>query len=86
MMSACLINKCGTVYGLDVGTDAAMGSDYVAQNMCGVVSGTMMDYPAGSDYENNNSVNQSMISSHTISMPRSFVYDRWIRLNFQLIT
>jgi secreted PhoX family phosphatase len=46
-------NKCGTVYGLDVGTNAAIGSDYVAQNMYGVVSGTMMDYPAGSDYENN---------------------------------
>jgi secreted PhoX family phosphatase len=46
-------NKCGTVFGLDVATDEAIGSDYVAQNMYGVVSGTMTEYPAGSDYEGN---------------------------------
>ncbi len=46
-------NKCGAVYGLDIAQDASISSDYVAQNMYGVVTGTMMDYPAGSDYENN---------------------------------
>jgi secreted PhoX family phosphatase len=46
-------NKCGTVFGLDVAADETIGSDYVARNMYGVVSGTMTDYPAGSDYENN---------------------------------
>lgn len=46
-------NTCGTVFSLDVAADAAIGSDYVAQNMVGLVSGIMTDYPAGSDYENN---------------------------------
>jgi secreted PhoX family phosphatase len=46
-------NKCGTVFALDVATDETVGSDYVAQNMYGVVSGTMTEYPAGSDYEGN---------------------------------
>jgi secreted PhoX family phosphatase len=46
-------NTCGCVYALDVGTDAAIGSDYVAMNMYGVVSGKMKSYPAGSLYENN---------------------------------
>jgi hypothetical protein len=31
----------------------AIGSDYVAMNMYGVVSGKMKSYPAGSLYENN---------------------------------
>jgi len=46
-------NKCGTVYGLDVGTDATIGSDYVAKNMIGVISGNMVDYPDDSPYANN---------------------------------
>ena len=46
-------NKCGCVYGLDVGTDSDIGSDYVAMNMTGVVSGTMTEYAADSPYANN---------------------------------
>jgi len=46
-------NNCGCVYGLDVGTDSAIGSDYVALNMYGVVSGKMTDYPDDSPYANN---------------------------------
>jgi secreted PhoX family phosphatase len=65
-------NKCGTVYGLDVAADETIGSGYVARNMYGVVSGAMMDYPAGSDYEGNtcdvdgiaNPDNLTMIQGH----------------------
>lgn len=32
-------NKCGGVYQLDVATDAVIGSDYVAQNMAGLIQG-----------------------------------------------
>ncbi len=32
-------NNCGAVYGLDVGTDAAIGSQYVAKTMYGEVAG-----------------------------------------------
>ena len=46
-------NKCGTVFGLDVGPNAAIGSDYVAYNMYGVVSGTEKSYPKDGDYANN---------------------------------
>jgi secreted PhoX family phosphatase len=46
-------NPCGCVYSLDVGTDAAIGSDYVAKNMAGVISGKMADYPDDSPYANN---------------------------------
>ena len=46
-------NKCGTVYGLDIKPDATIGSDYVAQNMYGVISGTMVSYPKDGDYANN---------------------------------
>ncbi len=46
-------NECGCVYGLDVGPDATIGSDYVALNMQGVVSGRMATYAPESDYANN---------------------------------
>lgn len=32
-------NKCGTVYALDLAHDATLGSDYIAENMVGAVSG-----------------------------------------------
>jgi uncharacterized protein len=47
------LNKCGVVYGLDIGPDATVGSDYVAANMYGVVSGIMRTYPKDGDYANN---------------------------------
>jgi secreted PhoX family phosphatase len=46
-------NTCGCVYALEVGSDSDIGSDYVAQNMIGVVSGKMADYPDDSPYANN---------------------------------
>jgi secreted PhoX family phosphatase len=46
-------NICGTVYGLDIRPDATIGSDYVAQNMYGVISGIMVSYPKDGDYANN---------------------------------
>lgn len=46
-------NKCGTVYALDVAEDSAIGSDYVAQNMVGLVSGTMTEYPEGHEFAGN---------------------------------
>jgi secreted PhoX family phosphatase len=46
-------NKCGVVYGLDIGPNATIGSDYVASNMYGVVSGIMRSYPKDGDYANN---------------------------------
>lgn len=46
-------NKCGTVYKLAVASDATIGSDYVAQDMVGMVSGTPTTYPDDSDYANN---------------------------------
>ncbi|HIQ38234.1 MAG TPA: DUF839 domain-containing protein [Desulfocapsa sulfexigens] len=46
-------NKCGTVYGLDIKPNTTIGSDYVAQNMYGVISGTMVSYPKDGDYANN---------------------------------
>jgi hypothetical protein len=46
-------NKCGTVYGLDVGANATIGSDFVAKNMYGVVSGRPKKYPEDSEYANN---------------------------------
>jgi len=46
-------NKCGCVYGLDVGTDTDMGSDYVAKTMNGVISGKMKTYPEDSPYTGN---------------------------------
>jgi secreted PhoX family phosphatase len=47
------LNKCGVVYGLDIRPNATIGSDYVASNMYGVVSGTMRRYPKDGDYANN---------------------------------
>ena len=46
-------NTCGCVYGLDVGTDTTIGSDYVVKNMKGAVTGTMKTYEAGSPFVNN---------------------------------
>ncbi len=37
-------NACGGVYALDVTADSTIGSDYVAQNMKGLVAGTPTDY------------------------------------------
>ena len=47
------VNKCGVVYGLDISPNATVGSEYVAQNMFGVVNGTMRTYPKDGDYANN---------------------------------
>jgi len=46
-------NSCGCVFQLDVGADSAIGSDYVAQNMEGLVCGIMTEYPEGSPYAGN---------------------------------
>lgn len=46
-------NKCGVVYGLDVAANPTIGSDYVARNMYGVVTGIMRKYPEDGDYANN---------------------------------
>ena len=46
-------NSCGTVYRLDVASDNVIGSNYVAQNMTGLVSGTSSDYGEDSDYYGN---------------------------------
>jgi secreted PhoX family phosphatase len=46
-------NKMGCVYGLDVGPDSKIGSDYVAKNMYAVVCGETKKYPADSPYANN---------------------------------
>jgi secreted PhoX family phosphatase len=47
------VNKCGVVYGLDIRPNATIGSDYVATNMYGVVSGIMRSYPKDGDFANN---------------------------------
>ncbi len=39
-------NACGGVYELDVAADAVIGSNYVVQNMNGLVAGTPTDYSA----------------------------------------
>lgn len=46
-------NKCGVVYGLDIRPNVSIGSNYVAQNMYGVVSGTQRKYAKDGDYANN---------------------------------
>lgn len=46
-------NLCGCVYGMDIGTDSDIGSNYVALNMYGVVCGTMAEYAGTSPYANN---------------------------------
>lgn len=46
-------NKCGVVYGLDVGPNATIGSDYVAGNMYGMVNGIPRSYAKDGDYANN---------------------------------
>jgi secreted PhoX family phosphatase len=51
-------NPCGTVYGLDISADSTIGSDYVAKNMYGVVSGESIDEDA-----NGNTCNLDMISN-----------------------
>lgn len=46
-------NKCGVVYGLTISPDDTIASEYVAQNMYGVVNGIMRAYPKDGDYANN---------------------------------
>ena len=46
-------NKCGVVYGLDIAPNASIGSNYVAQNMYGVINGTPRKYAKDGDYANN---------------------------------
>lgn len=46
-------NKCGVVYGLDIASDATIGSQYVASNMYGVVNGIQRKYAKDSDYTSN---------------------------------
>lgn len=46
-------NKCGAVYGLDVGWDKGIGSQYVVKNMFAVVTGTPHKYAKDSVYANN---------------------------------
>lgn len=46
-------NSCGAVYGLDVGNDSGIGSDFVAKNMYAVVTGTPRKYAKDSEYANN---------------------------------
>ncbi|PHR65211.1 alkaline phosphatase PhoX [Alcanivorax sp.] len=43
-------NSCGGVYALDVGSDAGIGSDYVAQNMKGLIAGQPASYSADSPF------------------------------------
>ncbi|TPV96964.1 MAG: DUF839 domain-containing protein [Myxococcales bacterium FL481] len=38
-------NRCGAVYGLDVDSNATVGSDYVAMNWYGIVEGVETTYP-----------------------------------------
>lgn len=46
-------NKCGAVFGLDLGVDDAIGSNFVATDMAGEVIGAMTSYPEGHDYAGN---------------------------------
>jgi uncharacterized protein len=46
-------NDTGCVYGLHVGPDAKIGSDYVARDMFGVVCGEMKTYPVDHPLANN---------------------------------
>jgi secreted PhoX family phosphatase len=46
-------NDAGCVYGLHIGTDPKIGSDYVARDMFGVVCGEMKKYPADSPFAKN---------------------------------
>ena len=50
-------NKCGAVYQLDLAKDSSIGSDYVAQNMVGLVAGRPVseDDPQVAGFEDNNS-------------------------------
>ncbi len=47
-------NSCGAVYGLDLGNDASIGSNYVAKNMHAVIVGKPRQYDADSPYAGNN--------------------------------
>lgn len=46
-------NKCGTVYALDVGADAEIGSDYVVKSMTSLVEGMPHDYAENSPFAGN---------------------------------
>lgn len=56
-------NSCGGVYGLDIGHDATIGSDYVAKTMSGVVLGIEKKYPEGSEYAGKNSCDVDAIAN-----------------------
>lgn len=43
-------NSCGGVYSLDVAADAGIGSEYVAQNMKGLIAGIETSYPEESPF------------------------------------
>ncbi len=46
-------NTCGVVYALDLRPDLSIGSNYVAVNMYGMVTGNMSSYAKDSKYANN---------------------------------
>ncbi|ANB33304.1 secreted PhoX family phosphatase [Rhodovulum sulfidophilum] len=46
-------NKCGAVYQLSVAPDAAIGSDFVLQDMAPLVEGTPTEYGADSEFAGN---------------------------------
>lgn len=46
-------NNCGCVYQLEVGSDDAIGSDYVVKNTSGMICGIMTEYPDDSPYAGN---------------------------------
>jgi len=56
-------NACGTVYKLAVAADAEIGSDFVAQDMVALISGTPTDYPEGSPWAGENKCDIDGIAS-----------------------
>ena len=46
-------NDCGTVYKLELVSNSAIGSDYVAKNMVGLVNGEPTTYPQDSEFAGN---------------------------------
>lgn len=46
-------NDCGTVYKLELVRNSSIGSDYVAKNMVGMVSGEPTGYPQDSEFAGN---------------------------------
>ncbi|WP_143869806.1 PhoX family protein [Catenovulum sediminis] len=60
-------NPCGVVYELDVAADSNMGSDYVAQNMKGLVAGIPADYADGDTYAGNSCDVNSIASPDNVA-------------------